>query len=263
MARLVSYKAKDENQYSTFGNENECNSNENLTESRNNIKIILSKKGKKKNKKSTKGVPSVMPSTHRKSPLSASRQYVQSTRHGQKPNTENISKKSKYCCTKFGRCFDYLCCCFCCTTKRCKFSRWNVSNNDDEDDIDAYFERYKNEMKLKATNQMEMKSTKENVHESSFASINNGKTESQPYPNATHHKYWNWNDSLRSNSDKFLETLEYDMDGEQSLKRNHRYPVMPYMKGLRFFIDIPLLLLLLILFLLLIGTYSLFSIGCM
>lgn len=32
-------------------------------------------------------------------------------------------------------------------------------------------------------------------------------------------KYWNWNDSLRSNSDKFLETLEYDMDGEQSLNR--------------------------------------------
>lgn len=24
---------------------------------------------------------------------------------------------------------------------------------------------------------------------------------------------WNWNDSLRSNSDKFLETLEHDLDG--------------------------------------------------
>lgn len=34
-------------------------------------------------------------------------------------------------------------------------------------------------------------------------------------------KYWNWDDSLRSNSDKFLETLEYDMDGEQSLKRTN------------------------------------------
>lgn len=27
------------------------------------------------------------------------------------------------------------------------------------------------------------------------------------------HWNWNWNDSLRSNSDKFLETLEHDLDG--------------------------------------------------
>lgn len=49
-------------------------------------------------------------------------------------------------------------------------------------------------------------------------------------------KYWNWNDSLRSNSDKFLETLEYDMDGgEQSLKRtnnkHHRTDASARTKG--------------------------------
>lgn len=56
---------------------------------------------------------------------------------------------------------------------------------------------------------------------------NGGKKEVvEPMPSPTkskrfrYRKYWNWNDSLRSNSDKFLETLEYDMDGENSLKRN-------------------------------------------
>lgn len=56
----------------------------------------------------------------------------------------------------------------------------------------------------------------------------NGKISSSSSPSLTtknpsrifrYRKYWNWNDSLRSNSDKFLETLEYDTDGEQSLKR--------------------------------------------
>lgn len=35
-------------------------------------------------------------------------------------------------------------------------------------------------------------------------------------------RYWNWNDSLRSNKDTFLETLEYDLEGERSLKRSYR-----------------------------------------
>lgn len=34
-------------------------------------------------------------------------------------------------------------------------------------------------------------------------------------------RYWNWNDSLRSNKDTFLETLEYDLEGERSLKRSY------------------------------------------
>lgn len=235
MARLVSYKARDDNRYSTFGNENECNSSENLTEQRKKIKIILSKKGKKKNKTnlvktSTKSVPSAMSSTSRKSTVNASRQGAQS---GRQQSTE---KKSKCSCSAVGRCFDYLCCCFCCTNKRCKLTRWMTGQNvDEEDDIDAYFESYKNEMKLKENQQLEMKTRNDNAYQSPFTSTSNGKNESMTLPNATRRKYWNWNDSLKSNSDKFLETLEYDMDGEESLKRNHRYTVIPYMKGSRFF----------------------------
>lgn len=65
------------------------------------------------------------------------------------------------------------------------------------------------------------------IHESATATTNiNGKT-SKPTTSIIfrYRKYWNWNDSLRSNSDKFLETLEYDMDGEQSLQRtNNKHP---------------------------------------
>lgn len=53
----------------------------------------------------------------------------------------------------------------------------------------------------------------------------NGKTLKPTSIIFRYRKYWNWNDSLRSNSDKFLETLEYDMDGEQSLQRtNNKHP---------------------------------------
>lgn len=56
---------------------------------------------------------------------------------------------------------------------------------------------------------------------STAASVANGKNASTKVTSKIfrYRKYWNWNDSLRSNSDKFLETLEYDMDGEQSLNR--------------------------------------------
>lgn len=41
-------------------------------------------------------------------------------------------------------------------------------------------------------------------------------------------KHWNWNDSLRSNSDKFLETLENEYDIDRSLKRNHHRKYFKY-----------------------------------
>lgn len=44
-------------------------------------------------------------------------------------------------------------------------------------------------------------------------------------------KYWNWNDSWSSNSDKFLQTLEYDMDGETSLKRTNNKQKSTNAKG--------------------------------
>lgn len=33
------------------------------------------------------------------------------------------------------------------------------------------------------------------------------------------HKYWDWDNSLRSNCDHFLETLEYHIDADQYMKR--------------------------------------------
>lgn len=49
-------------------------------------------------------------------------------------------------------------------------------------------------------------------------------------------KYWNWNDSLRSNKDTFLETLEYDLEGERSLKRSYRnrsIKLSSYFRGIK------------------------------
>lgn len=52
MAKLVSYKAKDDGRYSMFGNDMFCNSNENLTESR-HFRLVPKKK---KQQPVTKGI---------------------------------------------------------------------------------------------------------------------------------------------------------------------------------------------------------------
>lgn len=148
-------------------------------------------------------------------------------------------------------CFSAQClCCWMISWSSCrqKCTCCNDSDNEAEDDIDATFERYKYEMSLKElscetsetelipietvqlnfkriemplkskegnnTNQITTKVNVINEQTSPRATKNDGKE-------SRYRKYWNWNDSWRSNSDKFLETLEYDMDGEQSLKRTN------------------------------------------
>lgn len=114
--------------------------------------------------------------------------------------------------------------------------------DDDDDDIDAKFEQYKREMNMQSAPSGDGGGSGAAGHNNNALQIpeiafatdqivtfhtNGGNKEVvAPTPSPTkskrfrYRKYWNWNDSLRSNSDKFLETLEYDMDGENSLKRN-------------------------------------------
>lgn len=56
-------------------------------------------------------------------------------------------------------------------------------------------------------------------------------------PKKPKRRYWNWNDSLRSNKDTFLETLEYDLEGERSLKRsyhNRSIKLSSYFRGKKY-----------------------------
>lgn len=279
MARLVSYKARDENRYSTFGGEVECNSSENLTET-NRIKLMFKTKssspsspapnaspGKKKTSsiKSSKKCKTSMPSSQRVT-ISTIASPPMPNNSGSSPSTSGrpampkkkswqstkASKSKLNCCSfwskqcarrrncawrQFCCCCSRSICCFCCA--RCKGN----ATDDDDDDIDAKFEQYKREMKLNsaAGDGGGGASGHDNgalqVPEITFSTdqivtfhMNGGKTDVvEPIPSPSkskrfrYRKYWNWNDSLRSNSDKFLETLEYDMDGENSLKRNQHF----------------------------------------
>lgn len=272
MARLVSYRTKDENLYCSFGNEIDCNSSENLTErnririfaksgnkskskpkisekSKKNVKALKSKYGKKQ---STATDSSVSNMVNCASSSIGSRQCAQSTAAISKKNrpTTNVSasieSKRKCCCSSFGDCWRRLCCC---GSLRCCCCRSNVSGYDD-DDIDACFERYKIEMRLSELRQgnnddqssescaldnairPEMKISSDRFD----GSVRNCRAETLPSTAPTQskqmHKKWNWNDSLRSNSDRFLETLEYEIDGDQSLKRNQqRHTIDARIKG--------------------------------
>lgn len=295
MARLVNYKAKDGNRYSTFDGETSYNSSENLTES-NQIHILPQKKSKSKEKKSkikvkhskkgqkqeqTIEVPTPTPTSistimenHRNRIIQKQNETISTTSNGyithgrrRHPNTKSklsccFGNKnfSAYCRCNWQRmnCFSAQClCCWMISWSACrrKCTCCNDSDNETEDDIDATFERYKYEMRLKELScetsetdietiavpiesvqlnfkriEMPLKSnegnnTNNNNHITTDENIINEQTSPKAKKNdgkkSRYRKYWNWNDSWRSNSDKFLETLEYDMDGEQSLKKNN------------------------------------------
>lgn len=258
MARLVSYRAKDENRYSTFGGETSCNSSENLTET-NRIKLMF-----KNNKHSTNSAKIAKTDENK---ISSLEQAVPSKSHIETVQTIIKDKrvrpptatKSKFrCCSllfcaatslrpnkcncnsKCGNCSHcwwHICCCGSKCCKRKCLCNANDDDDDDDDDIDAKFEQYKYEMKLNELNsnaneinidnsvadvkvpQYQMNEQRSIATPSPISSAY-GKKDMMKPKKFRYRKYWNWNDSLRSNSDKFLETLEYDMDGEQSLKRN-------------------------------------------
>lgn len=163
------------------------------------------------------------------------------------------------CCCWWKWCCRRKCCArFCCGCND------NDDSENDDDDIDAKFEQYKYEMRLNElkrehcdrVNEEQETSLQLNsycndalpplplpttttttiaIHDQKTSNDGNAINDAivgKTVPTKTtskifrYRKYWNWNtnDSLRSNSDKFLETLEYDMDGEQSLNRaNNKY----------------------------------------
>lgn len=103
----------------------------------------------------------------------------------------------------------------------------DFDDEDEDDDIDAKFEQYKNEMRLKelAANSSSEHTKNKILEQNKQESVKDGKIILK--------KGWSWSDSLRSNSDKFLETLENDMDGERSLKRStyNKNPIVRVTKG--------------------------------
>lgn len=168
MARLVSYKPKDENRYCTFKNESSVNPNISYKES------DLFKRVEK---------------------------------------TRNIKPKKSTCWRCFtlnfwyNFCSRYCCCCCCrCIKEKCGYSCCHDFEGDtiNEDAID---------IKMTSCTNSDIQMSEINVNNLSSEKAKN-KTSKK-----LSSKYWNWNDSLRSNSDRFLETLEYDLDGDRSLKK--------------------------------------------
>lgn len=190
MARLVSYKNKDENnRYSTFGNEinSNTNSNENLTIS-SSFKLL--------------------------SKRNYSNQKTQKNK--QSPNKDQFWRYlfcQCLCCIKLSRRLCPSCCCsrhikFCCCCHEC-CDYDDDNDGDDDEDIDGKFAKVKYEMS---------QTPKTNETTQTVTIV---KTETQPKPI----KPWDWDDSLRSNSDRFLETLEYDtVDGNKSWRKGLKIP---------------------------------------
>lgn len=284
MARLVSYKPRDENRYSTFGGEMSYTSNENLTE-KYRARLLPKKGSKLKNKKSKNGnqvaetMPTISSSIEMHRNKIAQSQTVNApsgggaiTRARRRSNRSSGTQSRFRCCFSGAFCAqkcNWRCnqnCCancswwkWCCKRKCCARLCCGcidcADSGNDDDDIDAKFEQYKYEMRLNdlrrgdanTTNKSQETSLQSNssriettpvpCHQQKASTSNDGsainsistadKVSAAPATKSRifrYRKYWNWNDSLRSNSDKFLETLEYDMDGEQSLNRaNNKY----------------------------------------
>lgn len=272
MARLVSYKCRDESRYSTFDGEISYTSSENLTEN-NRARLLPKKKPKLKTKdaRTANKMPETMPTIsasiemHRNK-IAQSRSANASsdgiTRARRRPidhlpATQSSTFSSRNCNWRCNQscCSNWCaaCCCWwkwcckrkCCARICCGCIDYDDSENDD-DDIDAKFERYKHEMRLNelkleqndSVNDAQETSLQSNSHRTETpttstdhknpiinnveSAINDATNDKISKPTSIifrYRKIWNWNDSLRSNSDKFLETLEYDLDGEQSLKR--------------------------------------------
>lgn len=203
MARLVSYKTRDENRYSTFANEPAGvmgPSNENISNI-NGFQLMANYKRPPAQTKSRNLWPKSFFCSHSSCP--------------------------KFCHHKLLR----LCCCSCCCSG-CK--RWctccgycSLDEDDDvdndSDDIDGKFVQIKYELGMKEINS-------DSKREASTTGVNGkaGQADSEACNRrgGASSNRWNWDDSLRSNSDKFLETLELDetADGERSFRRKLKVP---------------------------------------
>jgi hypothetical protein len=163
MARLLSYKRKDENRYSTFSNVSFGASTDNLTIFKTVPKAKMSANISPVHKKATK----------------------------QKGSDESAQSRKRITCC--------LCCRWWCGKLLCfRCKRKDSECLDNEDDIDSVVERYRKQ------------------HGSVIESGSQGST----LKSDQSHGYWRWDESWKSNSDKFLESLEFDSVGsDRSLKR--------------------------------------------
>jgi hypothetical protein len=178
MARLISYKRKDENRYSTFSNVSFGASNDNLA-----FKIMSDTK---------KPGVAISPAVHKKS-----------VKRSQNKKPRKRKRWITWTC-----CYDHkwirriLCCpCLCCFYACCKRKE---ANRNSDDDIDKAVEEYKQ--------QQGVCESKAGSQRSTLNSEEKGAS-----------RFWNWDESWKSNSDKFLESLELDCVGsDKSLKRKLR-----------------------------------------
>lgn len=125
----------------------------------------------------------------------------------------------------------------------------NVSSSQSVDDIDQYVARYRSSLCGADEAQLQSKSGQE-VQQQQFAMMatKSGSAASTCSTPEVHKRgkkklkkhFWNWNDSLKSNSDKFLESLEYDaMHGNggggsksNSLKKYRKIPNCSSIEGI-------------------------------
>lgn len=179
MAKLISYKRKDENRYSTFNNVSFATSNDNLA-----FKTMP-----KPNKKSV----SVSPAVHKPS---------EKRSQNKKPR-----KRKRWiswtCCYDRRKWIKRILCCPClyCFYVCCKRRERGNLNNDD--DIDKAVVEYRQRQGISGSEQGSQKSTLKSEKGAG--------------------RFWSWDESWKSNSDKFLESLEFDCIGsDKSWKRKLR-----------------------------------------
>lgn len=180
MARLLSYKRRDENRYSTFSDVSFGKSTENLT-ARVQPKIKMS--------------TSVVPSVHKKTSVDVQKRSI---------SVENIKNRKRMRRWITATCLpslrkwvkNFLCCCClrCCKRKKEAF---------EDDDVDRVVEEYCKQLQqqqLGEGNESQKSTLKSNQSAGGVL--------------------WRWDESWKSNSDKFLEALELECVGsDRSLKR--------------------------------------------
>lgn len=196
MARLVSYKSKqnDCNQYSSFGNELSSSSPVNSVQGLNDFQCV------KDLVKSTARISSVK---QLRLNGCASALFACVCCCGWSPFKRRHYKSDSLGDTTHSDGISWCHWCFC------------AAQDSHDDDIDGRFEQYKNDIRLNELNGLAATAS---PGESCSSTLKKGDC-AKPKT-----KYiWDWNDSLKSNSDKFLETLEYDdLYGQNSIKRVFR-----------------------------------------
>lgn len=167
MAKLIGYKRKDTNRYSTFSNASFETGNDSL-------KFKMSDNKKK-----------ISPAVHKKS----ERRPADKKSRRKRFSWKFLKNKwvRRFCCPCF---FTFAVCC-----KRKKKKR-----RDNDDDIDRAVEEFK---QTQNSGQCSQRSTLKSEKSAGG--------------------FWSWGESWKSNSDKFLESLELDCVGsDKSLKRKLR-----------------------------------------